>query len=106
MPVGERRLLAELGLAAIERVGIPGARHLDVEGAADSRKHSERPMLAMGVVRRAPTPFRAVRAIAPLEVLQRGSECGGEHLPARLPRRRCAVIAPVAAGGPTLEQAQ
>src|SRR5262245_4550795 len=106
VPVGERRALAEFRLAAVQRISIARAWHLDVEVRADAGEHSERPVLAMGVVRRSPGPFRTVGAIPPLEVLKRGGQRCSEYIAATLPRRSRTVVAPVAGGGAALQQPQ
>src|SRR5207344_3005339 len=47
---GEWRLLAELDLAAVERVGVARARHLDIEEGGDTGHQTEGAMLSRGEV--------------------------------------------------------
>ena len=78
--VGERRLLAELHLAAVERVGAAGARHLDVEEGGRCRHSAERTVLAKGDSAQAPS----ATARGPCRSASRGRPTRDSRAPASI----------------------
>src|SRR5262249_3370332 len=104
--VGERWIVRKVHDAAVERVGIAGAWHLDVEERSDARDKPERTMLAKSEVHRAPTPSRWVGAMTALELGHRRPERPGDEAVARLMLWRRAVVAPVPARGAALQQSR
>src|SRR5689334_14241884 len=91
--VGERWIIRKVHDAAIERIGIAGAWHLDVEERSDAGDKPERTMLAKSEVHRAPTPLRWVLPVTVRKLSQRRSERAGDEDIARLMPWRRVVVA-------------